>query len=91
MAYAIGILAAFIVMYVEDRRNVEQKIFLVVTFFSIRWFAIAMAGKIDSILIEKIVMERNMAERPLLQYGIYAAFKILNVGIGFIFIAASHI
>lgn len=89
VAYAIGIFAAFIVMYVEDRRNVEQKIFLVVTFFSIRWFTIAMAGKIDSILIEGIVMERNMAERPLLQFGIYVAFKIVNVGIGFIFIVVS--
>lgn len=89
VAYAIGIFAAFIVMYVEDRRNVEQKIFLVVTFFSIRWFTIAMAGKIDSILIEGIVMERNMAERSLLQFGIYVAFKIVNVGIGFIFIVVS--
>ena len=32
-AYAIGILAAFVVMCMEDRRNMEQKIFLAVTFF----------------------------------------------------------
>ncbi len=88
-AYALGILAAFIVMYVEDRRNVEQKIFLAVTFFSVRWFTIAMAGKIDSALIEGIVMKRNMAGRPLLQFGTYAAIKMLNVGIGFIFLAVS--
>lgn len=91
-AYAIGIFAAFIVMYVWDRRNVEQKIFLAVTFFSIRWLTIMMAGKIDSLLIDGIVMKRNMAERPLLQFGIYIVFKMLNVGICFIFIiVATHL
>ncbi len=36
-AYLIGVVAAFLVMYVQDRRNIYQKIFLAVTFFSIRW------------------------------------------------------
>ena len=39
LAYFIGILAAFAVMYAEDRRNVSQKIFLSITFFSLRWLS----------------------------------------------------
>ena len=38
-AYLIGVIAAFLVMYVEDRRNIYQKIFLAITFFSIRWLS----------------------------------------------------
>lgn len=33
-AYMLGVVAAFLVMYVQDRRNIYQKIFLAVTFFS---------------------------------------------------------
>lgn len=44
-AYLIGVIAAFLAMYVEDRRNIYQKIFLAITFFSIRWLTVAMAGK----------------------------------------------
>lgn len=32
-AYMLGVVAAFLVMYVQDRRNIYQKIFLAVTFF----------------------------------------------------------
>lgn len=32
-AYMLGVVAAFFVMYVRDRRNIYQKIFLAVTFF----------------------------------------------------------
>ena len=46
-AYMLGVVAAFLVMYVQDRRNIYQKIFLAVTFFSIRWLAVAMAGRMD--------------------------------------------
>lgn len=88
-AYAIGILAAFLVMYAMDRRNVEQKIFLAVTFFSLRWLSIAMAGKIDSALFSVLIMRQGMAERPWLQYAVYVCMRILNVGISVLFIAVS--
>lgn len=48
-AYMLGVVAAFLVMYVQDRRNIYQKIFLAVTFFSIRWLAVAMAGRMDDL------------------------------------------
>lgn len=88
-AYIIGILAAFLVMYAMDRRNAEQKIFLAVTFFSLRWLSIAMADKIDSALFSALILRQGMAERPLLQYAVYVCMRILNAGISFLFIAVS--
>lgn len=51
-AYLIGVIAAFLVMYAEDRRNIYQKIFLAITFFSIRWLAVAI-GLINKAYIYK--------------------------------------
>jgi len=42
LAYFIGTVAAFAVMYVEDRQNINQKIFLSVTFFTLRWLSSSM-------------------------------------------------
>ena len=89
VAYSAGILAAFVVMYVQDHRNVEQKIFLSITFFSLRWLSIAMANKIDSALFSLLIMREGMAERPWLQYGIYVCMRLCNVCISFLFIAVS--
>ena len=50
LAYFIGTVAAFAVMYVEDRQNINQKIFLSVTFFTLRWLSSSMAGIIDFFL-----------------------------------------
>lgn len=90
-AYTLGILAAFIVMCIGDRRNTEQKIFLAVTFFSIRWLGIAMADKIVFTLEETVrkKLEKDIAGREWRQFGIYVGFDILNIGICFLFLVAS--
>lgn len=51
-AYLIGVIAAFLAMYIEDRRNIYQKIFLAITFFSIRWLTVAI-GLINKAYIYK--------------------------------------
>lgn len=43
MAYAFGSLMAFLVMCGLERGNYIQKAFLVITYFSLRWFTAAMA------------------------------------------------
>ena len=53
-AYLIGVIAAFLAMYVEDRRNIYQKIFLAITFFSIRWLTVAMAGRLDDLVTKAL-------------------------------------
>ena len=52
-AYLIGVIAAFLAMYVEDRRNIYQKIFLAITFFSIRWLTVAMAARLDDLVTKE--------------------------------------
>ena len=58
-AYMLGVVAAFLVMYVQDRRNIYQKIFLAVTFFSIRWLAVAMADRLDDFITNKAYVYKN--------------------------------
>ncbi|MDE6212724.1 MAG: ATP-binding protein, partial [Lachnospiraceae bacterium] len=43
IAYALGSLTAFLVMYGLERRNGTQKAFLAITFFSLRWFTATIA------------------------------------------------
>lgn len=61
-AYMLGVVAAFLVMYVQDRRNIYQKIFLAVTFFSIRWLAVAMAGRMDDFITKALVLGIRLQE-----------------------------
>lgn len=61
-AYMLGVVAAFLVMYVQDRRNIYQKIFLAVTFFSIRWLAVAMAGRLDDFITKALVLGIRLQE-----------------------------
>ena len=88
-AYLIGVIAAFLVMYVEDRRNIYQKIFLAITFFSIRWLTVAMAGRFD-VLVTKALVFRNMdAEKVWLQYGLYVGTRVLDIVLCITFIAVA--
>ena len=86
-AYMMGIMAAFIVMYAEDRRNIYQKIFLAVTFFSLRWVAVAMAARLDDLITKVFVFQNTIASREWLQYGLYAGTRILNLIFCIVFIA----
>ena len=85
-AYMMGVIAAFIVMYAEDRRNIYQKIFLSVTFFSIRWPAVAMAAKLDN-LIEKILVFRDICTgKEWLQYALYVGCRCIDIVLCIIFL-----
>ena len=43
IAYALGSLVVFLVLYGMERRNGTQKAFLAITYFSLRWFTAAIA------------------------------------------------
>ena len=88
-AYMLGVMAAFLVMYVQDRRNIYQKIFLAVTFFSIRWLAVAMAGRLDDFIIKALVLGNTIAGRQWLQYGLYAGTRILDIVLCIVFLAVA--
>ena len=88
-AYLIGVIAAFLVMYVEDRRNIYQKIFLAITFFSIRWLTVAMAGRLDDIVTKALVFRNMSAEKVWLQYGLYVGTRVLDIVLCIAFIAVA--
>ena len=88
-AYLMGGVAAFLVMYLQDRRNIYQKIFLAVTFFSIRWLAVAMAGGLNDVVTKTLVSQSEIAERKWLQYGFYAGSRILDLFLCLAFIAGA--
>ena len=70
LAYFIGTLAAFAVMCAEDRRNINQKIFLSVNFFSLRWLSASMAGIIYH-FFDIVLLNPQIAALGWLHYGLY--------------------
>ena len=88
-AYLIGVIAAFLAMYVEDRRNIYQKIFLAITFFSIRWLTVAMAGRLDDLVTKALVFRNMGAEKVWLQYGLYVGTRVLDIVLCIAFIAVA--
>ena len=88
LAYFIGTLAAFAVMCAEDRRNINQKIFLSVTFFSLRWLSASMAGIIDR-FFDIILFNPGLAVKAWLHYGLYVAVRILGILFSFLFLLLS--
>ena len=88
-AYLIGVIAAFLAMYVEDRRNKYQKIFLAITFFSIRWLTVAMAARLDDLVTKALVFRNMSAEKVWLQYGLYVGTRVLDIVLCIAFIAVA--
>ena len=88
-AYLIGVIAAFLVMYAEDRRNIYQKIFLAITFFSIRWLTVAMAARLDDLVTKALVFRNMSAEKVWLQYGLYVGTRVLDIVLCIVFIAVA--
>lgn len=88
-AYLIGVIAAFLAMYVEDRKNIYQKIFLAITFFSIRWLTVAMAARLDDLVTKALVFRNMSAEKVWLQYGLYVGTRVLDIVLCIAFIAVA--
>ena len=88
LAYLIGTSAAFAVMCAEDRRNINQKVFLSVTFFSLRWLSASMAGIMDR-FFDVVLFNPGLAARAWLHYGLYAAVRILSILFSFLLLLLS--
>ncbi len=87
-AYLIGVIAAFLAMYIEDRRNIYQKIFLAITFFSIRWLAFYY-NELMILLQEALVSEYECRKKCGLQYGLYVGTRVLDIVLCIAFIAVA--
>lgn len=82
-AYAFGGVTAFVVMYLIDRRNVEQKLFLSVTFYLLRWISRGIMLIFWDFLYQLLIMTPAMYQRPVLQLLCYAAVQTVGVTLNF--------
>lgn len=83
VAYSTGILLAFLVMCWIERRNYRQKIYIVITFFSLRWLSAYLASTITANLYGKMVMTPYLAGRPVRQLVATVGTDILKLAIMF--------
>ena len=81
--FLIGILVAFSAICWVDRRNYRQKLFLVVTFFSLNWFAVAMADILYDGLYEFAGNTKYMQNHPHLWLALYAAVRVFYLVVEF--------
>lgn len=86
-AYGLSVLAAFVLTCNVDRRNYGQKLFLSVTFFSLRWLAIAMENCIYKVLYNESMKMPGFSGSQILQLKIFLGIRILDVILSFLFLS----
>lgn len=85
MAYSIGVFVPFLVMCWIERRNYEQKIFIAITFFSLRWFTSAMAEILYDNLYDFILNTNYMRTHPNMSFILYVIECLLYLSLEFLF------
>ncbi len=76
-AYSIGVLSAFTVMCRIDRRNYKQKVFIAVTFFSLRW----LSGYITRIVTNAIYQIKPVSDAFYVTEGESGVNVLIFVGV----------
>lgn len=87
LVYGIKILVVLLTMCLCDRRNYEQKVFLVVTFFSLRRFALVLAEILYDHLYNWATQTPYMMEHPNMWFALYVGVSILYQVFEFSFMA----
>lgn len=84
-AYGIGIIYAFGMMCLIDRWNIKQKLFLSITFFSLRWLGMALANyaakAVYYVIYERITHPMSQMTWFMIDMVIRIAAVALGVGI----------
>lgn len=76
--YSLSVIAGFLVLYALEKNRIMQKIFLAVTFFSVRWITMAI-GNCLYIWIAKICVEvPHFSESLSLQFQLFLFNVVLN-------------
>lgn len=73
-----GSIAAFLVMCIIDRRNITQKIFLVITMYLFRWIAHGIALAPRNIVTALFITTPYIASRIWLQFILYIIVELLH-------------
>lgn len=83
LAYSLGILTAFLVMCFIDRRNYCQKVFLAITFFSLRWLSSYIIRFLTAALYDWVISSLYLIERPPLQLLSYIGACLCDLALRF--------
>lgn len=87
LAYAGGCLAAFLVMYFIDSRNVEQKLFLTVIMYLLEWISHGIVTGIPrNILFQILIYQPYVSERKILELACYVIVEFLSLVLRFVII-----
>lgn len=84
LAYSIGVFAAFVVMCRIDRRNYRQKIFITVTFFSLRHLSVCMAR-----IITELLYTFDKAKTPVIGLILFGIIELTDCIMGFALLGIS--
>lgn len=87
--WSTGQILAFLVMCFADRRNYCQKIFIAVTFFTLRWLSFYMAGSLTGGLREWMMSGRVLAGRPWMQLAVFLGVELSDASIGCLVLGVS--
>ena len=88
-AYCLAIFAVLLTMCLSDRRNYEQKVFLVVTFFSLRWFALAAAEILYDHLYSWATQTQYMRKHMNMWFALFVGVSMLYQVFELFFMAIS--
>ncbi len=82
--YSAGVLVSLSVMCRVDPRNYCQKIFIAVTFFSLRWMSAYMTMSVMDCIYEDVVSRAYLIRHPVLQLAAYIGTELLNLTLRFL-------
>lgn len=88
-AYSIGVFTAFLLMCGIDQQNYEQKAFITVVFFSLRWFTSAIAEILYDNLYNFVGNTDYMTVHPSMSFALYVGVCLLYLVLEFLFTAIS--
>lgn len=86
--YGLGVFIAFAFTCKIDRRNYGQKLFLSVTFFSLRWLAMAMENCIYKVLYYESLKVPGFSKSQRRQLEIFIGTCILDMILSILFLSA---
>lgn len=79
LAYSIGIWLAFGVMCVTDRRNYRQKIFITVTFYSIRWLSAYLTQTFSDVISRDMIRAKYISGHENVQLAFFIGANLLQL------------
>lgn len=88
-AYGLGILAAFLTVYWLERKNAAQKIFLGVTFFSLRWLSFMMEGCIDKVCDRFFTKIPGYSENMWIPFYSFIILCVLDLIFSYLFLMSA--